>query len=71
MLDYAANAILHWPIETIRQVFAETCEPHGAPPDERLLDFRGEEPTSDSAAVTAHFWETVDTNLRPTPPAPT
>src|SRR5215471_7294841 len=25
MLDYAANAVLYWPVETIRQRFEKTC----------------------------------------------
>src|SRR5690242_7666739 len=25
MLDYAANAVLYWPVETIRQRFEQTC----------------------------------------------
>ncbi len=33
MLDYAANAVLHWPADELRARFAERCASEGAEPD--------------------------------------
>jgi len=64
MLDYAANAVLYWPIDTIRQRFEQTCEIDGIEPQERLTEFLAPEEGTESEAVVARFWETVQTNLR-------
>src|SRR5918994_7340125 len=36
MLDYAANAVIYWPIETLRGVFERRCEQDGRDPDTEL-----------------------------------
>lgn len=36
MLDYAANAVVYWPIETLRTVFERRCEREGRDPDTEL-----------------------------------
>jgi hypothetical protein len=62
MLDYAANAVVYWPIETVRARLETTCSASGVDPAEavsRLLD----RPETDEAAV-AEFWERVKTNLQ-------
>ncbi len=41
MLDYAANAVVYWPVEELRQRFVETCAGRGAEPSEVLADFVG------------------------------
>lgn len=38
MLDYAANAVVYWPVEYMRQRFAKT---HGSLADEKLNEFFG------------------------------
>lgn len=57
LLDYAANAVLYWPVETIRNHFEERCAREGDNPD-RALDelLLGESPTEE-------FWSRVKTNL--------
>lgn len=57
MLDYAANVVSYWPIETIIAKFESACEQDGKDPDEVLADFLGGLSASD-------FWEQAETNLR-------
>jgi hypothetical protein len=58
MLDYAANAVVYWPVEEIRSQFRATCESKGLDPDEELIDFLGgsEDPEA--------FWRKAKTNLQ-------
>lgn len=58
MLDYAANCILHWPIQTLEQRFQAQCEIDKQEPGERLASFLGDEQTPDG------FWQEVKTNLQ-------
>jgi hypothetical protein len=62
MLDYAANAIVYWPVENIRSKFEAACERKGAEPAQMVADFVGAD-ASDPAAVEA-FWGLVKTNLQ-------
>src|SRR5262249_32824360 len=57
MLDYAANAVLYWPVETIRARFETTCEQTAFDPAIVLAEFlaNGEE---------EEFWKKVKTNLQ-------
>lgn len=64
MLDYAANAVLYWPVESIRQRFEETCRERGSEPDVVVAEFIGSDGTSESAGAVTRFWDTVETNLR-------
>jgi hypothetical protein len=57
MLDYAANVVSYWPIETIIAKFESACEQDGRDPDAVLADFLGGQSDSD-------FWEQAETNLR-------
>jgi len=57
MLDYAANAVLHWPVDELRARFAERCASEGAEPDIVLGRLIGAEGDGDV------FWEQVRTNL--------
>ena len=58
MLDYAANAVVHWPVERIRAEFETACEGSGVSAEERLLEFLDDESDEDV------FWSDVKTNLR-------
>jgi hypothetical protein len=55
MLDYAANAVVYWPLETLRARFGESRED----PQQDLLDFM-----DDLSADPEEFWRTVKTNLQ-------
>lgn len=57
MLDYAANGVLHWRVDTIRGLFESRCARQGLDPAQEvahLLQGDGE---------TENFWERVRTNL--------
>lgn len=58
MLDYAANASLFWPMETIRDSFNETCESNSHDPNSVLEDFLGSDVDPET------FWGLVETNLQ-------
>jgi len=58
MLDYAANAVLHWPIETIRSAFEARCKEEGKDAGTELQAFLGQDASADT------FWVTVKTNLQ-------
>jgi len=58
MLEYAANAVVYWPVEEIRAKFDATCQASGLSSDDVLEDFLG--PSEDSAA----FWQKTKTNLQ-------
>ena len=58
MLDYAANALVYWPIERLQQAFEETCAARGVSPDEALADVLGGESDEE------RFWTAVRTNLQ-------
>src|SRR4051794_7602489 len=36
MLDYAANAVVYWPVDELRRRFEETCERRGVAVDDAL-----------------------------------
>jgi hypothetical protein len=54
MLDYAANAVLYWPIEQLRERFSQT---HDNAAEQFLLELVGGDATVDE------FWTLVQTNL--------
>lgn len=58
MLDYAANAVVYWPVETIRARFETTCEQRSEDPDSVLAQSLGEDADAET------FWEKVKTNLQ-------
>jgi hypothetical protein len=64
MLDYAANAVLYWPVETIRQRFEETCRDARKEPAIEVADFIGAATDADVENRIARFWDSVETNLR-------
>lgn len=64
MLDYAANAVVHWPVEKIRSEFERTCERSDQDPDEVLREFlRAADDDAETEADTDTFWDEVRTNL--------
>lgn len=58
LLDYAANAVVHWPVEEIRARFRQTCEERGVNPQECLEDLL------ESELEPGDFWQMVKTNLQ-------
>lgn len=58
MLDYAANAVVYWPMEQIRGCFERLCEDQKIDPAERLAEFLADK------SETGHFWTNVETNLQ-------
>ncbi|GJE44398.1 hypothetical protein [Methylobacterium soli] len=59
MLDYAANGVVYWPMEAIRQQFERTCAAGERDADEALREHLGR-PDADLE----EFWRGVDVNLR-------
>lgn len=62
MLDYAANAILHWSPEVVRRRFEERCITNSKDPIEEVAALLEVDP-SDSDKVEA-YWKTVFDNLK-------
>ena len=59
LLDYAANAVAHWPASEIRNQFERRCAEAELDPDEEIELF-----LDDDELDTAWFWERVKTNLQ-------
>jgi hypothetical protein len=57
MLDYAANAVVYWPIEQLVSEFEATCAERGVDPAEEIERLRG-------IADTETLWQSVKTNLQ-------
>jgi Domain of unknown function (DUF4268) len=57
ILDYAANAVVYWPVDRIRSRFEASCERQGFDSDERLRDFL------DADTEPEQFWQKADSNL--------
>lgn|ERR1700754_702744 len=55
MLDYAANAVVYWPVDLMRERFAKT---HGSIADEKLTEFL------DGAMEPEEFWQLANKNVR-------
>ncbi|MEW6578641.1 MAG: hypothetical protein AB1435_05540 [Chloroflexota bacterium] len=58
MLDYAANAVVHWPVERIRAHYETRCETMNLVPEEELQALIGLEADPDQ------FWNQVQDHLR-------
>jgi hypothetical protein len=58
MLDYAANAVVYWPVERLRGVFEARCGGAGLDPAAELA------PLLDEAGDVDAFWEQAGANLR-------
>ena len=57
MLDYAANAVVYWPIDEIKKMFEATCKQQDIDPQVKLEEFLN---SSDDPEV---FWQKAKTNL--------
>ncbi|MCK9441813.1 MAG: hypothetical protein M0Q13_10390 [Methanothrix sp.] len=57
MLDYAANAVVYWPVEAIQAKFEETCSTQKVDPDEKLRRF------IDVSGSPEDFWKKAQKNL--------
>ncbi len=57
MLDYAANAVVYWPMEEIRAKFEATCTAQNTDPDETLREFL------DDSEEIEKFWQKAKINL--------
>jgi hypothetical protein len=58
MLDYAANAVVYWPVERIRAQFEVTCQSQGREGEKALAEFLG------PAADPEEYWQKMKTNLQ-------
>ena len=58
MLDYAANAIVYWPVEQLRAEFEEGCAAIGANPEDEIRDRLA--PDCDAETL----WQRIKTNLQ-------
>ena len=58
MLDYAANAVAYWPVQSLQEALRERCNRSGISHDEAVAELLG--PNGDSGA----FWKSVQTNLQ-------
>lgn len=58
MLDYAANAVIYWPIEKIQSKFEAYCQKNEIEPDHEVLNLIGEKGDPEE------FWQKVKTNLQ-------
>ena len=58
MLDYAANAVVYWPVEQIRAQFEATCQVQGLETDQVITDFLDPETNPEE------FWQKMKTNLQ-------
>jgi hypothetical protein len=65
MLDYAANAIVYWPLEVLQAKFEATCQAQGKEPLGVLADLLAscDESVGDELAWD-DFWSQVKTNLQ-------
>ena len=60
MLDYAANAVLYWPVEQVIASFEATARAKGNNPHVMLTDFLA---NGDATAQADDFWSRVKANL--------
>jgi len=58
VLEYAANAVLYWPIDVLRENFRDRCKDIGQDPDQVLTQF------IDGAVDNDEFWRRMESNLR-------
>jgi hypothetical protein len=58
MLDYAANAVVYWPVEQLRAEFEQRCEKNGTDPEEEIRERLAIEGGAEE------LWQSVRTNLQ-------
>ncbi|MBE9094550.1 hypothetical protein [Tychonema sp. LEGE 07203] len=57
-IDYAANAVVHWPVDSIIALFEANCRDRGRDPEQIFEEFLGADANEDL------FWQKVKTNLQ-------
>ncbi|TAG93206.1 MAG: hypothetical protein EAZ09_22980 [Oscillatoriales cyanobacterium] len=57
-IDYAANAVVYWPIDSIIAFFEANCRDRGRDPEQIFEEFLGADANEDQ------FWQKVKTNLQ-------
>jgi len=62
LLDYAANAVVYWPVEEIRARYVSECELQGMDAEASLQDFLGI--ATDDEGQVDRYWQNVKTNLK-------
>lgn len=58
ILDYAANALVHWPAGQVRALLHDRCQAEGIDPNAIMSGFLGAD------ADTQAFWDAVDANFQ-------
>jgi hypothetical protein len=58
LLDYAANGVVYWPLEQLRELFARQCERDNRDPENMVAEVAGDE------VDVEEFWEPASENLR-------
>jgi hypothetical protein len=58
MLDYAANGVVYWPLEQLRELFTRQCERDGRDPEALVAEVAGDGVDGEG------FWERAGENLR-------
>lgn len=58
MLDYAANGVAYWPVETVRAMYEAGEQRAGREPESALAEFLGPEASAEA------FWASVKVNLQ-------
>jgi hypothetical protein len=58
MLDYAANAVVYWPVEKMRAEYEASCEARGVGAEQEVEALIGQKMDVDQ------FWQSVKTNLQ-------
>ena len=61
MLDYAANVVSYWTIQTVKSKLEERCSQKGIDPVRAVADLI-KKPSEDEEAIEA-FWKSVEINL--------
>lgn len=62
MLDYAANALKHWPVGTIQKCFEARCAAHHINAGDFLEEFLGSE--GGPELVSEQFWKRIQENMQ-------
>ncbi|OPX78831.1 MAG: hypothetical protein A4E45_01047 [Methanosaeta sp. PtaB.Bin039] len=57
MLDYAANAVVYWPVDEIKRIFESTCKAQNIDPDTAIRDFL------DASDEPEMFWQRAKSNI--------
>lgn len=64
LVEYAANAVVHWSRDSLRASFLASCQGDEEVAAEKLRTFLGEGSDQSGAADPEQFWNRVEANLR-------